>query len=186
MDRWVAMLSMAIDHLQMGAGSFPDLFGNLAMPIYTYHQACSRAGTGERLLGLALLSEIPHWLLFGKAFNIIFLFWLVRGLRDLGQVEKVCTLNFNIQAVLLLVVGMGIFTVNPLLVLWVPLLTTTRREVWYLVHGGMGVLSPEWFVHLVGYEMARNLPMHPSPAKGLWRGFYPAHMLAIGVFKHLR
>lgn len=186
MDRWIAIGTMVLDHMGIGKGSWADICGNMAMPIYTYRQARASKTTSAELLELALISEIPYWVLFGRPGNIIWLFWLVRVSKEMGENEVIKNGELDLfwKGFVAWSVGIWLFSLNMSWGIWIPLLVSGKREVWYGINGAMAMLNWEWLVHLVGYEVARGGSRGVACPRWLWVGAYPVHMGILYCVSH--
>lgn len=183
MGQLVAMVTMVLDHWANGQSNWMNICGNMSMSIYTYGQACEcKRGRADRLLLLAILAEIPYWLYFGRAGNIIWLFWICQCLKIDDQWE-----GREIELLLVWIVGAMLLREKLLWAIWIPLVVNRKREIWYGVQGGMVALTGnvEWAVHLVGYEVARKWGGQRVVPRIVWRSFYPAHLLVLAAMKSM-
>lgn len=179
MDQVIAMLAMVCDHIAENGHSWLSILGNLAMPIYVHRQAqASTYGKSDQLLQLSLVAELPYLLCFGHVWNVCWLFWVCAVTKDWERdgrgIEKLLVAG---------IVGGLMFAEKPGWLLWVPLLRSDERWLWYSIHGGVAVLSQDaqWLVHLLGYEVARRYSGERNywVPLWLWRYFYPGHLLVL-------
>jgi len=168
----MAMLTMTMDHLQSCKHGYLDMLGNVAMPVYVYRQV--RAHDYEQMVVLAMLSEVGYYWMTGSPVNIIWLFVGMKVIQASSIREKICGCA---------IMGM-VIAVHPFWCIWIPCLMTGSAMVWYSIHGCLGMVDPQFFVHLIGYEIARaNVPRGTPPPGAFYSIYYPLHISMIGVIK---
>lgn len=209
MLEWIAMLTMLVDHV--GAVFYPGvlwprMIGRIAMPLYTYGIVRGYAVTRSRrryalrLFVIALAAQVPFWVLWFPAVNIVFGFLagvgVFAGLDGAPRwVERLAgrpvpVLARILQATLLLA-AFFLFWIVPVdygtYLLALLLLYRYGKRRWVLVAGHTALTAlyyPPLDIHWLSVigTILLILPVRYTPIqRGRWfyRAFYPLHLAAL-------
>ncbi|MCI3926326.1 conjugal transfer protein TraX [Paenibacillus sp. TRM 82003] len=201
MLQWIAMLSMAIDHI--GIVWFPDsigwrMIGRFAFPIYVYFVSVGMTRTSNprryvtRLATLAVVSQVPYSLLFETwMINVIGTFLVSVGAIYLMERMPGSSLRFGwiIGAAVLLEsieFDYGAYGLLLLLIyrygsshgMWIAHFALNAAYI-MLFQAPIQMLSllPTILLAYTG-EHTRLWIGYAAP-KWLWRAFYPGHLLIL-------
>jgi len=171
---------MLIDHAYAGG----TVVGRLAMPVYTYRQSFANSWRGVGIVAIA--AELPHFLILGEWINVCWLFVGMGILKEGWRYGAAPQADTYSRAVITVIAGGIIMGVvlghHPSWVVWVPLLCSGERWIWYAIGGVItgiaGIAGP---LTIIGYELAR-VEWGPKPPKWLWWWWYPVHFAALFLF----
>lgn len=205
--QWIAMFTMMIDHI--GAIFFPGqaglrIIGRIAFPIYAYalvqgyQYTSSRPSYLTRLIGIALIAQIPFQLALGvKGFNVVVTLCLCLVLLQL--IDK---FNSSLISILLTVIFALMMEIIPMdygayglfLVLIFRYLKSWEMILAHLALNLIFWWSHGWFIQLAsiiptiviayGSVVWQRLERRTTPS-WLWRVFYPAHLAILAGLSYL-
>lgn len=205
--QWIAMLTMMIDHI--GAIFFPGqaslrIIGRIAFPIYAYalvqgyQYTSSRSKYLTRLIGIALLAQIPFQLALGvRGFNVVVslcLSFVMLMLMDKFKSSLISMLLTMIFAVMMEIIPMDYGAYGLFLVLIFRYLKSWEMVFSHFVLNLIFWWSHRWFIQLAsiiptlviayGSVIWHKLDRRMAPS-WLWRTFYPAHLAILAGLSYL-
>jgi hypothetical protein len=204
--QWIAMITMLIDHI--GAIFFPGqaglrIIGRIAFPIYAYalvqgyQYTSSRPKYLRRLVGLALLAQIPFQLALGiRGLNVIVtlsLCFIVLQLLDKFKGTMTAMGITIIFAIVMEWIPMDYGAYGLFLVLIYRYLKSFEMVMAHLVLNFIFWWSHGWFIQLAsiaptiviayGCLLWQKLEQRTTP-RWLWRGFYPVHLVVLAMISY--
>lgn len=204
--QWIAMITMLIDHI--GAIFFPGqaglrIIGRIAFPIYAYAlvqgyiYTSSRPKYLFRLVGLALLAQIPFQLALGiRGLNVIVtlcLCFVVLQLLDKYKHTAVAMVVPIVFAIVMEWIPMDYGAYGLFLVFIYRYLKSWEMVMAHLVLNLIFWLSHGWFIQLAsliptvviayGSTLWHKLEQRTTP-RWLWRVFYPAHLVVLAMISY--
>lgn len=191
----IAMISMFLDHI--GLYIFNNNFvlriiGRLALPIYGYLIIQGKDKTKDinkyiiRLFIIAIISQIPFYLLGNKGLNIVFTYVAYVGISTLRDKK----LRF-ISIILLMVVSTLIIDYGMYAVLYLLIMDNSQRLLKLL---GLNMLYTYIGWTYQGFSLIAYIPIKiyekhkirlPDRLRYIYRVFYPLHLLLILFIKLL-
>ena len=189
----IAMISMFLDHI--GLYIFDNNFilrmiGRLALPIYGYLIIQGKDKTKDinkyiiRLLIIAIISQIPFYLLGNKALNVVFTYAAYVGISKLRDKK----LRF-ISIILLMIISTLIIDYGMYAVLYLLIMDNSSRLLKLL---GLNMLYTYIGWTYQGFSMIAYIPIKiyekykiklPPRLRYIYRIFYPIHLLLILFIK---
>jgi len=195
--QWIAIITMVVDHI--GYVWFPEapiwrIIGRLAFPIYAYYVAVSMMRTRnrklyvQRLLLLALISQIPFSLLFQTwTVNVIGTFFI--SVSAIYLMERMTNHPLRYLWVISAALLMEIipFDYGAYGLVLVLIYRFTSKHIMWISHLGLNLIYAA--IYLVPIQMFSIIPTlffaySPTPVRRtaprwLWRSFYPAHLAVL-------
>nr|WP_019638780.1 TraX family protein [Paenibacillus fonticola] len=206
--QFIAMLTMLIDHV--GLLFFPDqavwrIIGRIAFPLYVYalaqgHQHTSSHGKYVlRLLGIAVVSQIPYQILFEtNELNVVASLFM--GLLLLRVLDG---LSPGWPAFLLIASGCIFFEVFPfeygaygllLMLIFNYVKSGPQLIMMHLLLNLAALFTYGWVIQLFsilptifivyGPDLWKRLESWNMP-RWIWRAFYPVHLAVLAIIVHL-
>ncbi len=189
----IAMISMFLDHI--GLYIFNNnfvlrLIGRLALPIYGYLIIQGKDKTKDinkyiiRLLIIAIISQIPFYLLGNKALNVVFTYAAYVGISKLRDKR----LRF-ISIILLMIVSTLIIDYGAYAVLYLLIMDNSKRLLKLL---GLNMVYTYIGWTYQGFSLIAYIPIKvyekykirlPDRLRYIYRVFYPLHLLLILFIK---
>ena len=189
----IAMISMCLDHI--GLYIFDNnfvlrLIGRLALPIYGYLIIQGKDKTRDinkyiiRLLIIAIISQIPFYLLGNKALNVVFTYVAYVGISKLRDKK----LRF-ISIILLIIISTLIIEYGAYAVLYLLIIDNGQRLLKLI---GLNMLYTYIGWTYQGFSLLAYIPIKiyekykirlQDRLRYIYRVFYPLHLLLILFIK---
>jgi len=198
----VAMLTMLIDHI--GYVYFPEetlfrIVGRIAYPLYVFGIVLGYRYTSNikryiaRLFVLALVSQLPFMFVFETpALNVIFtlmfsLLTLIALDRIDDRVGKSAVVLTAVVATLLVPMDYGGYGI--VLILIYRYARSKRMVVYHLILNGVYCYLTDSYIQMFSVIPTVAIAYFPvllqrwrrSVPAWIWRSFYPAHLIALGI-----
>lgn len=189
----IAMISMFLDHIGLyifNNNFILRLIGRLAMPIYGYLIIQGKDKTKDinkyiiRLFIIAIISQIPFYLLGNKGLNIVFTYVAYVGISKLRDKK----LRF-ISIILLMIVSTLIIDYGMYAVLYLLIMDNGSRLLKLL---GLNMIYTYIGWTYQGFALLAYIPIKiyekykiklPERLRYIYRVFYPLHLLLILFIK---